>query len=71
MIARITLELTIPPGVTESEAKEWLRFRLGDNGIMSGDNPLVDREFEPGTFDVQFYGLTQAERERAGQQRLV
>jgi hypothetical protein len=55
LIAKVKLDVLIPSGVTKAEAKEWLRFQLGDNGGMSADNPLVDEELEPYYFEVEFY----------------
>lgn len=53
-VARIKLEVAIPKGVTKAEAKEWLRYVLHDHPEMSIDNPLVNEEFEPHLFEVEF-----------------
>lgn len=55
MTASVKLNVLIPNGVTKAEAREWLRFQLGDNGGMSADNPLVDEELEPYYFEVEFH----------------
>jgi len=42
MKVKIEFEIELPDDIehTEDELEEFLRFRLGDNGIMSGKNPF-------------------------------
>lgn len=51
---KIEFEINVPDVEhTEEQLEEWLRFTLGDNGCMGGDNPFGDYEPEPifGTFE--------------------
>lgn len=44
---KVEFEIDVPDDVSEYDVFEWVRFELHDNGQMSGQNPLVDRELEP------------------------
>lgn len=45
ILCRVTLDVAIPNGkASEREITDWLRFYLGQNGMLSNANPLADRE---------------------------
>lgn len=45
ILARVTLDVAIPNGkASELEITDWLRFYLGQNGMLSRSNPLADQE---------------------------
>lgn len=54
MKVKIEFEAELPDDIehTEDELEEFLRFEIGDNGAMSGDNPFSGEIVEPvfGTF---------------------
>jgi hypothetical protein len=54
MKVKVEFEVEVPCGVTDGNfIEEWLRYELGDNGSMDGDNPLCGEPVEPiwGSFD--------------------
>lgn len=46
MKRRVEFTVDVPDNCSEEDLREWLRFRLGENGEMMGSNLLVDRELE-------------------------
>lgn len=46
MTREVTFRVEIPDGVNDADAREWLRFQLGELGGCSLKNPLVDEELE-------------------------
>ncbi|MDN0082444.1 hypothetical protein QU487_06705 [Crenobacter sp. SG2305] len=57
MLATVTFDVLLPPEVSQDQAEEWLRFRLGATSSMSIENPMVDAglEIKDSAIKVDFY----------------
>jgi len=47
MRARVTFEVEIPEGISETDAREWLRFELHDKNEIDNRNPALKWAVEP------------------------
>jgi len=50
--AKIEFEIEIPDDVNNDELYEWLRFVLGENGCLDGNNPLAKQALEAKRFTI-------------------
>jgi hypothetical protein len=50
-LLEVSLQIRVPRYVSFEQAREWLRYHLGDGGSVSLDNPLLD--FKPETFGAR------------------
>ena len=48
------VEVEIPDGTTEEDIDEWVSYETGENGEMSGSNPLAYTELVPLPFSVNW-----------------
>ena len=51
---RVEFEVDVPIGTKPEDVIEWLRYELGDNGQISGSNPMSEYDLEAnfGTVDI-------------------
>ena len=54
MKIKVEFEAEIPDGKIDDDIEEWLRFEIGENGQMSGNNPLVNTPLIPFPFSVEW-----------------
>jgi hypothetical protein len=54
---RVSFVQPVPDHVTDEQAMEWLRFELGENGLMQGGNPMSDAQLSPVAFSVEIEEL--------------
>jgi hypothetical protein len=51
---RVQFEIDVPEDASKEQAEEWVRYCVGDTGAIKGDNPLIERSFDPvfNTFEL-------------------
>ena len=47
MRVKIQFEIEVPDDATDEDLVEWVRFEVGDNGMIRGANQLIHRELTP------------------------
>jgi hypothetical protein len=43
----VQFDIDVPDDATAEQVEEWSRYMCGDTGAIEGNNPLIDRSFDP------------------------
>ena len=54
MKIKVTFELDIPDLTPYDHIQAWLEYELNANGLLKGDNKLINHRLEADSFSVNF-----------------